>query len=198
MSLMEVYYKELQKIKLLSESQERKLWIKFKEKDSSEARQRIIRFYQPLVFKIVKQYSSERELMLELIQEGNLGLIDAVDNFDHQRGVKFSTFAVYHIRGRIKTFFKNGVELEPFLTAQPEELLDNRVEKNYLLERVGRVIRELSVKEQKVLKEIYLMNKEPQVLASEMGISLSYLYRLQKKAIRRIRGKLSVFIKKWE
>ena len=198
MSLMEVYYKELQKIKLLSESQERKLWIKFKEKDSSEARQRIIRFYQPLVFKIVKQYSSERELMLELIQEGNLGLIDAVDNFDHRRGVKFSTFAIHHIRGRIKTFFKKGVEFKPFLTEQPEKLPGNRAENNYLLERVGRVIRELSAKEQLVLKEIYLNNKKPQLLASEMGISLSYLYRLQKKAIRRVRGKLSTFIKKWE
>ncbi len=195
---METYYRELKKIELLTTHQEHELWVKYKEKDNPEARQELIKYYQPLVYKLVKQIYPERGLMLDLIQEGNIGLIDAVDSFDHLREVKFSTFATYHIRGRIIDFLKKGINIEPFLAENSIMLIENKVEKNYLLERVYKVMESLPLKEQKILKELYLGNKEPHLVATEMGISLSYLYRLQKKAVKRVRGKLSRFIQQWK
>jgi RNA polymerase sporulation-specific sigma factor len=195
---MEVYYRELKKIRLLTAHQEHDLWVSYKEKNNPEARQELIRYYQPLVFKLVKQYCPDRDLMLDLIQEGNIGLIDAVDSFDHLREIKFSTFATYHIRGRIIDFLKKGINVEPFLAERSMMVTENKVEKNYLLEKVYKVMESLPLKEQKILKELYLGNKEPQLVATEMGISLSYLYRLQKKAVKRVRGKLARFIQQWK
>jgi len=195
---MEVYDRELKKIRLLTAHQEHDLWVSYKEKNNPEARQELIRYYQPLVFKLVKQYCPDRDLMLDLIQEGNIGLIDAVDSFDHLREIKFSTFATYHIRGRIIDFLKKGINVEPFLAERSMMVTENKVEKNYLLEKVYKVMESLPLKEQKILKELYLGSKEPQLVATEMGISLSYLYRLQKKAVKRVRGKLARFIQQWK
>ncbi len=195
---MEEYYRELKKIVLLTSHQEYDLWVSFKKNNNIEARQELIKFYQPLVFKLVNQYSPDQEIMLDLIQEGNIGLIDAVDSYDYLRKIKFSTFATYHIRGRIIDFLKKGINVKPFLEEQSVAVVDNKVEKNYLLDKVCKVIEDLPVKEQVVLKELYLGNKKPQLVASEMGISLSYLYRLQKKAVKRVRGKLATFIQYWK
>ncbi|MFW6034619.1 MAG: sigma-70 family RNA polymerase sigma factor [Halothermotrichaceae bacterium] len=195
---MEEYLKQIKKQDLLSRKEEKELWLLYKEESDMNARQHLIQSYQPLVFKMVKQFTDNSQLMMDLIQEGNLGLIDAVDSFKIELEVNFSTFAQYHIRGRILNFLKNGIQVEPLINYKlAEDTLDEKVEKNHLIDKVQNTILDLPVKEQKVINELYFANKNAKTIAAEMNISLSYLYRLQKKAVKRIRGKLSCFIKHW-
>lgn len=200
--MVEDYLKLIKKLNLLSAEEEEELWRQFKENDQSTARLKLIESYQPLVFKLVNQSTGNQGLLMDLIQEGNIGLIEAVDSFDHQRGIRFSSFAVYHIKGRIKDYWQKGkkhyhLQLEQHLIPAGE-LTEQVVESILLLERIYRLIPQLPVKEQRVINGLYLDNKVPALLAQEMEISCSYLYRLQKRAVKRLRGKLSGFLKHWK
>lgn len=194
---MEQYLNEISNLSIPTPEVEKELWHNYKKKACTEARQALIRIYQPFVFKMVKQINYNRELDMDLIQEGNIGLITAVDSYDPDRGTKFVSFAIYFIRGRIFDYLKKGINMP----IPRENLLDNyledKVEKRYAFEKIKSLMVELPVKEKEVIEGIYLRDKKADTLAAEMGISTSYLYRLQKKAVRRLRGKLSNFIKNW-
>ncbi|MFP4017071.1 MAG: sigma-70 family RNA polymerase sigma factor [Halanaerobiales bacterium] len=195
---MEAYLKEISKLNILSREEERELWYLYKIKGDIYSRQEIIKSYQPLVFKLVKQINSDPDIMMDLIQEGNIGLIDAVDSFDPDRGTRFSTFALYHIRGRVYDYLKKGVDTAFYSEQIAEEYLEHTVEKNLAVEKIKSILKEIPAKERNIIEGIYLADKKADIMAAEMDISLSYLYRLQKKAIRRLRGKLSHYIKNWK
>lgn len=195
---MKLYLKEISKYNILAPEEEEKLWNNYKNKGCSDSRQELIKSYQPLVFKIVKQLCSNKEIVMDLIQEGNVGLIDAVDSFDPERGTKFLSFAVYHIRGRVLDYLKTGTSLLLDKEQIYHDYLEEAVESKYALDKIKTIISELPLKEKAIIEGIYLADKKADLLAAEMGISLSYLYRLQKKGIRRLRGKLSNFMKNWK
>ncbi len=195
---MEVYLKEISKLNILSPDEEMELWDQYKKKGNIESRQELIKSYQPLVFKLAKQINSDQGMIMDLIQEGNIGLIDAVDSFDPERGTKFTTFALYHIRGRILDYLDRGVRPPLYDDGISAEYLERIVENKFAFDKVKNILKELPIKEQNIIEGIYLADKKADLLAAEMDISLSYLYRLQKKAIRRLRGKLSNFIKNWK
>ncbi len=205
------YLKQLKKIKLLSPDEEASLWERYKDKDDFQARQKLITSYQPLIFKLANQFSVQEHVKMDLIQEGAVGLIDAVDSFDHQKGVRFTTYAVHHIRGRIIDHLNQGIGSEAVsldnrnmgLTLLEKldlgtELLEQLVEKKYLINQIQQVISELPDKERQIIREVYFMDRKPGTVAAEMEMSLSYLYRLRKRAVKRIRGKLSRFIQRWK
>ncbi|NLJ83494.1 MAG: sigma-70 family RNA polymerase sigma factor [Halanaerobiaceae bacterium] len=194
---MDLYYKEIRKYNLLTPEEEQDLWVKYRKEESLEARQELIKAYQPLVFKVVRHFNSKREILMDLIQEGNIGLIQAVDSFEAERGSSFASFASKHIRGRVLDYLRKGNRPLPEIRLLSHEYLEREIEVRCLVDRVRAVLEELPGKERTVIEGIYLADKNASLLAREMGISLSYLYRLQKKAIRRMRGKLSRFIKEW-
>ena len=99
------YISELNKVKLLAYSEEQKLWQAYKEQGSQQARSRLIESYQPLVFKTAEAFLKLDNIM-DVIQEGTVGLIEAVECYDYTRGVAFSIFAVHRIRGRMYNFLK--------------------------------------------------------------------------------------------
>lgn len=206
------YIQQLNKIQILSEAEEKSLWMEYKEKHNTEARHRLITSFQPLVLKMVKQITGDQQtnLTMDLIQEGNIGLISAVDAFDHRQGVKFTTYAVYRIKGRIYNYLEQGVGVKSISLDTQEEgyrllehlkldalLPEDSVEQNILLSRIYKVIKMLPCKEMLIIQGLYVEDKKSSVLAEDLEISLSYLYRLRKKALRRIRGKLAHFIKNW-
>lgn len=193
--VMDLYFKEICKFRLLNPAEEQELWELYKKGESLEARQELIKAYQPLVYKIVRQYAGREEVLMDLIQEANLGLIKAVDSYDPERGVKFATFASYHIRGRILDYLQEGIRPLLEIKQVSHDYLEREVELRCLFDRVKAVLEEIPLKERAIIEGIYLADKNASLLARELGISLSYLYRLQKKAIRRIRGKLAKLIK---
>ena len=95
-----MYLKEIGKVPLLSPEEELELATRMSQGDE-EARHRITEANLRLVVSIAKRYVGRGMLFLDLIQEGNLGLIKAVEKFDHTKGYKFSTYATWWIRQAI-------------------------------------------------------------------------------------------------
>ena len=95
-----MYLKEIGKIPLLTADEEIEL-AKRMEKGDPEAKKRLAESNLRLVVSIAKRYTGRGMLFLDLIQEGNLGLIKAVEKFDYKKGYKFSTYATWWIRQAI-------------------------------------------------------------------------------------------------
>ena len=95
-----MYLKEIGKVPLLSADEERDLAMRMEEGDE-EAKKRLAEANLRLVVSIAKRYVGRGMLFLDLIQEGNLGLIKAVEKFDYRKGYKFSTYATWWIRQAI-------------------------------------------------------------------------------------------------
>ena len=166
------------------------------------SRARLIESYQPLVFKVTMQLRLREEILMDMIQEGTVGLIEAVERFDPARGVRFSTYAAYRIRGRIL----NALHRErPSATAgglqalpesqwrrihdrDAEETLTH-VEDLVVVEQVVAAIDRLPTRERRILRAFF-RREEPRRIAGELRISLSHLYRLQKQAVQRIQAHL--------
>ena len=95
-----MYLKEIGKVPLLSAEEEIELALKM-EMGDEEAKKRLAEANLRLVVSIAKRYVGRGMLFLDLIQEGNLGLIKAVEKFDYRKGFKFSTYATWWIRQAI-------------------------------------------------------------------------------------------------
>ena len=97
---VKVYLKEIGRVPLLTPEEEIELAIRISD-DDKQAKQRLAEANLRLVVSIAKRYVGRGMQFLDLIQEGNLGLIKAVDKFDYTKGFKFSTYATWWIRQAI-------------------------------------------------------------------------------------------------
>jgi RNA polymerase sporulation-specific sigma factor len=200
------YLAELAQIRLLSVAEESLLWQDYKSSGSKEARRKLIESYQPLVYKIASRITTREDLFFDLLQEGTVGLIETVESFAPEHGVKFSTYAQHRVRGRMIDYLKRSrscrepleialgqEDLQTFLTEIADRTVNVEEEAmvNLLGKQVNQALARLNAKEQKVIRDIYLLDKEPAATAREMNISLSYFYKLQKKALQRLRGMLA-------
>lgn len=95
-----MYLKEIGRVDLLTAEQEVQLALKIEEGDE-EAKQRLAEANLRLVVSIAKRYVGRGMSFLDLIQEGNMGLMKAVEKFDYRKGFKFSTYATWWIRQAI-------------------------------------------------------------------------------------------------
>lgn len=202
--MLQQYLVELQKIKLLEREAELALWQAAAQGDQN-AYGKIITAYQPLVFKIAMAFRLSEQLTLELIQEGTVGLLEAAEKFDYQRGVAFSIFASHRIRGRILDFLKEeygnqSLSLDAVNAAgvawaealiSPEASPAELAERNFLNAKISQAMERLPQKEQQVLAGIYLEDRSASDLAASIDVSLGHIYRLQKQGVRRVRGMLS-------
>lgn len=203
--LLQEYLAELSQVKTLTPSEEKNLWERYKTRQHYDARQRLIEAYQPLVYKIASKLNKGEQLIYDLLQEGNVGLIESVEGFDPQMEVLFSTYATHRIRGRMLNYLARcrttremrGGWDETEIGFLWEYIQDERadveseVAKTVLHYRVDDAISRLSAREQQVIRDLFIHEKPPAQTAEEMDISLSYLYKIQKKALQRLRGMLS-------
>lgn len=202
--MLQQYLSELQKIKLLELEEELALWKACASGDQNAYR-KIITAYQPLVFKIAMAFRLTEAQTLELIQEGTVGLLEATEKFDYQRGVAFSIFASHRVRGRMLDFLNceygnQSLSLDEVNAAGfawSECLVSNEAtpfelaERHFLNDKVTQAMERLPQKEQQVLTGIYLEDKSASDLAASIDVSLGHIYRLQKQGVRRVRGMLS-------
>ena len=204
--MLQSYLEELRKTKLLEPMEERSLWERVSLGDI-KAHQKLMSAYQPLVFKLAISFQLPEADTMELIQEGMVGLLEAAENYDYTRGVAFSVFATFRIKGSMLDYFKkansgalylegdlgSGLTLGEVLAsaqASPTEL----AERQLLHEKVAQALERLPEKEQQVITGMYLEDRPAQAVAEAIDVSLGHVYRLQKKGVRRIRGMLSRFI----
>lgn len=97
---IQMYLREIGKVSLLSGEEEVRL-AKLKEHGDQEAKQKLIEANLRLVVSIAKKFTGRSLSLLDLIQEGNVGLFRAVEKFDYRKGYKFSTYATWWIRQAI-------------------------------------------------------------------------------------------------
>ncbi|HKX19606.1 MAG TPA: sigma-70 family RNA polymerase sigma factor [bacterium] len=195
--MLNEYLRELHRVELLRPADERRLWQAYKRRGSRQSRARLIEAYQPLVFKVAMSLRLRESVLMDMIQEGTIGLIQAVERFDPGRGVRFSTFATYRIRGRILNALQRdrgrgadvedaGESLARVSDVAAADALAS-VEDAVLVGQIVSAIKGLPARERRILVGAFLSAEEPGRIADELKISLSHFYRLQQQALRKIR-----------
>ena len=168
-----MYLKEIGKVPLLSADEEVELAKRMAEGDE-EAKKRLAEANLRLVVSIAKRYVGRGMLFLDLIQEGNLGLIKAVEKFDYHKGFKFSTYATWWIRQAITRAIADQartIRIPVHMVETINKLI--RVSRQ-LLQELGReptpeeIAEELDMPVERV-REILKISQEPVSLETPIG-----------------------------
>jgi RNA polymerase primary sigma factor len=162
---VKVYLKEIGRVPLLTPEEEIDLALKIQAggPDGEKAKQRLSEANLRLVVSIAKRYVGRGMQFLDLIQEGNLGLIKAVEKFDHTKGFKFSTYATWWIRQAITR-------------AIADQARTIRIPV-HMVETINRIVRVNRQLQQKLGRE-----PRPEEIAKELGISVSKVQEIIKIA----------------
>jgi RNA polymerase sigma-32 factor len=118
-----VYMREVQRYPLLSKKEEYELAVRFLEEDDLEAAKRLVTSNLRLVVKIAYDYRQAYKNILDLVQEGNIGLMQAVKKYDPYKGVKLSSYAAWWIRAYILRYILNNHRLVKVGTTQAQRKL---------------------------------------------------------------------------
>ncbi|MDY3012041.1 MAG: RNA polymerase sigma factor RpoD [Clostridiales Family XIII bacterium] len=168
-----MYLKEIGKVPLLTAQEEIELAKRMEDGDE-EAKQKLCEANLRLVVSIAKKYVGRGMLFLDLIQEGNLGLIKAVDKFDWKKGYKFSTYATWWIRQAITRSIADQartIRIPVHMVETINKLI--RVSRQLIQEK-GReatpeeIAEEMGISEEKV-REILKIAQEPVSLETPIG-----------------------------
>jgi RNA polymerase sigma factor RpoD, C-terminal domain/RNA polymerase sigma factor, sigma-70 family len=168
-----MYLKEIGKVPLLSADEEVELAKKMEEGDA-DSKKRLAEANLRLVVSIAKRYVGRGMLFLDLIQEGNLGLIKAVEKFDYRKGYKFSTYATWWIRQAITRAIADQartIRIPVHMVETINKLI--RVQRQ-LLQELGRepypeeIAKEMQLPVDRV-REIQKISQEPVSLETPIG-----------------------------
>ena len=133
-----LYINEIRRYPLLSREEEHELAVKFVTTGDVETARRLITANLRLVVKIAHEYRRAHRNLLDLVQEGNIGLMAAVQKYDPYRGVKLSSYAAWWIRAYILKFILNNWRLVKIGTTQAQrKLFFNLRKEREALEREG-------------------------------------------------------------
>ena len=168
---------------------EEELWHSAESGDDS-AREAIIVAYRPLVFWLAGKFNVNTSVKQDLIQEGMLALINSVDRFEYERGIKFSTFAWHRIRGQMINMLARSENKAP--VPIPDEIISNWMapvydEDNEIWMCVEESIKKLPKRESEIISAIFKDGKEPKEIASELGLDISHVYRLRRNAVAHLK-----------
>ena len=178
----------------LEPEHEKNLWRLCSEGDM-EAREELIVAYRPLVFWIAgKIHVEDSELKQDIVQEGMLALINAVDRFEPEREFKFSTYAYHKIHGQIINMLERGEKKAPLPV--PDEWLAAAEDSYYYEDEnssedwldVAQSISKLEGREAEIVSALFFEGKKPKDVAKEKKLDVSHVYRLRRTAIAKIRG----------
>jgi RNA polymerase primary sigma factor len=128
-STVRVYYDDLKKYKPLTKAKEKRL-LKQSKRGSTKAKNELLEANLKFVFDVAKHYTGRGLSISELISEGNMGLLKAIDKFDESKDVKFISYAVWWIRQAMSDAIKknkaiNFVEIEP--NENNDSTIDNKL-----------------------------------------------------------------------
>ncbi len=168
-----MYLKEIGKVPLLTAEEEVELAKRIEEGDD-EAKKKLCEANLRLVVSIAKRYVGRGMLFLDLIQEGNLGLIKAVDKFDYRKGYKFSTYATWWIRQAITRSIADQARTIRIPVHMVETINKLVRVSRQLIQQLGReptpeeISREMNISVEKV-REIQKIAQEPVSLETPIG-----------------------------
>ena len=170
---VKMYLKDIGRVPLLSADDEIELARKMQEGDE-EAKKKLSEANLRLVVSIAKRYVGRGMLFLDLIQEGNLGLMKAVEKFDYQKGFKFSTYATWWIRQAITRAIADQARTIRIPVHMVETINKLTRVSRILLQKYGReptpaeIAREMNVSEERV-REIQKIAQDPVSLETPIG-----------------------------
>lgn len=119
----QAYIREVQRYPLLTRDQEKELTTKYYETQDPEIARRLVTANLRLVIKLAYEYRRAYKNMMDLIQEGNIGLMQAVKRYDPYRGVKLSSYSAWWIRAYMLRFILNNWRLVKLGTTQAQRKL---------------------------------------------------------------------------
>jgi RNA polymerase sigma-B factor len=177
------------------------------------ARERLIGQYLPLVRRVARRYVGRGEQLEDLVQIGSIGLINAIDRFQLERGVDLATFAIPTIDGEIKRHLRDRAwpvriprrlqELDPSLRARVTELVDGQngefdresaLDQGYELgeDRIAlaRGFLVLDARERLLLRLAYFEGLSQSKIARRVGLSQIHVSRLTRRALGKLRVEL--------
>ena len=168
-----MYLKEIGKVPLLTAEEEIDLAQRMEQGDE-EAKKRLAEANLRLVVSIAKRYVGRGMLFLDLIQEGNLGLIKAVEKFDYRKGYKFSTYATWWIRQAITRAIADQARTIRIPVHMVETINKEIRVSRQLLQELGReptpeeIAEEMNISVDRV-REILKISQEPVSLETPIG-----------------------------
>lgn len=182
----------------MDQEKEKDLWLCCR-KGSLDAREELIIAYRPLVFWLAGKLRVFPALRQDIIQEGMLALIGAVDRFDPERDLRFSTYAYHRIRGQMINLLERSERRAPIpmdderlfaKVAGSAGLTESAEEPEFSDEAwfdVAESIHRLQGKEATVVAALFFEGKQPSKVAAEQKMDISHVYRLRRSAIAKIR-----------
>ena len=172
---VKIYLKEIGKVRLLTAQEEVEIAKRIADGDE-EAKQELINANLRLVISIAKRYAGRGMPFLDLIQEGNMGLIKAVEKFDYTKGFKFSTYATWWIRQAITRAIADQARTIRIPVHMVETINKITRAQRQLVQELGRdpTAEEISEKLEGSLspdriREIQCINQEPVSLETPIG-----------------------------
>ena len=164
---LSAYLNRIDQDALLTPDEERRLALRWRRFGDRSAASRLVLGNLRFVVKIAFEYRTYGVRLLDLIQEGNLGLLVAVDRFDPDRGVRLTTYAVWWIRAYIQEYIRRSWSLVRFGTTRAEQRCFYRLRRErQRLEREGG-------------------KADPERLAAALGISTTELEAIESRITRR-------------
>ena len=224
MNILQTYLQDISKYPQLSPQEELTLANLARQGDA-EAREQLIHAHLPLVVRVAKVYMPPCDEIMDLIQEGNIGLIKAVDKFDPTRDTKFSTYAFYWINKHIQRFLNHEpdalVSLDTELTDSSEYLLlsdtiadrpsllgsqtiqhiNAKIEHEELQRQVRQMLSRLPEREQEVLKLLYGLENYPILSRNEVaqiiGVTPQFISRIRIDSLRQLEKAAVTMVDEW-
>jgi RNA polymerase primary sigma factor len=160
-SALQIYLREIHEVSLLSAEEEKDLARRIIHHSDGAARERMVRANLRLVVNIAKHYVNRGMTLLDLIEEGNIGLLKAVEGFDPENGARFSTYASWWIKQAIKRALINAVQPIHIPAYMVELMTRFKVCTRSLEDELGRLptVDELAVRMQVPAKKVRIIKK---------------------------------------
>lgn len=157
------YMRDIQRYKLLTPEEERELAIRYTETGDVEAAKQLVTSNLRLVVKIAYDYRQAHRNLLDLVQEGNIGLMQAVKKFDPYKGVKLSSYAAWWIRAYMLRYILNNFRLVKIGTTQAQrKLFFNLQKEKARLEAMG-------------------IEPSPEIIADRLGVTESEVVSMDRR-----------------
>lgn len=174
--------------------EEMDLWEKCSRGDE-EAREELILSYRPMVYWLAKKLKVSYNTYPDLIQEGIIALIGAVDGFDIKRNNRFSTYAYYKIRGGMINFLQRVEAKAPITVDETVFMLDDlktaavnsEAERSEWTIDLEQALGCLSGREADILKALVIEGRVAKEVADEINLDVSHVYRIRRKALGKLR-----------
>ncbi|MFI5397169.1 MAG: RNA polymerase factor sigma-32 [Candidatus Binatia bacterium] len=165
------YLSEIRRYALLSREEEHRVAVQYQENKDIEAAYRLVTANLRLVVMIAREYQHAVRTLLDLIQEGNIGLMEAVKNFDPYRGIRFPSYAVWWIRAYIIRYVMNNWRMVKIGTTQAQrKLFFNLQKEKDRLEAEGFVPGPKLLAQRLDVKESEVVEMEQRLSARDLSV----------------------------